>query len=119
MILATLLCLGSLAVYPIFDGEESVNARREALAGDMEVRQHILDYNAGEYGHITSGAVDYGAWWNDSFTRLGGLTMTDKDRWEIGDKIRSEPGKIRLSSMKDRRDRALLRPVKMPESGSL
>ncbi|MDK7885210.1 TM0106 family RecB-like putative nuclease [Corynebacterium striatum] len=31
-----------------FDGEESVNARREALAGDMEVRQQILDYNAGD-----------------------------------------------------------------------
>lgn len=63
--------------------------------------------NEGEYGHITSGAVDYGAWWNYSFTRLGGLTMTDKDRWEIGDEVRSEPGKVRLSSMKDRRDRKL------------
>lgn len=31
-----------------FDGEESVNARREALAGDMEVRQQILDYNSGD-----------------------------------------------------------------------
>ena len=36
--------------------------------------------NEGEYGHITSGAIDYGAWWNYSFTRLGGLTMTDEDR---------------------------------------
>ena len=74
--------------------------------------------NEGEYGHITSGAVDYGAWWNYSFTRLGGLTMTDKDRWEIGDKIRSEPGKIRLSSMKDRRDRALFAEAyNDPDSG--
>lgn len=31
-----------------FDGEESVNARREALAGDLKVRQQILDYNAGD-----------------------------------------------------------------------
>ena len=31
-----------------FDGEESVNARREALAGDMKVRQQILDYNSGD-----------------------------------------------------------------------
>jgi 5-methyltetrahydropteroyltriglutamate--homocysteine methyltransferase len=31
----------------------------------------------GEYGHITSGTVDFGAWWNYSFSRLGGLTMTD------------------------------------------
>lgn len=67
--------------------------------------------NEGEYGHITSGAVDYGAWWNYSFTRLGGLTMTDKDRWEIGDKIR-------LSSMKDRRDRALFADAyNDPDSG--
>ncbi len=36
--------------------------------------------NEGEYGHITSGAVDYGAWWNYSFSRLGGLTMTGEDR---------------------------------------
>lgn len=31
-----------------FDGEESVNARREALAGDTHARQQILDYNAGD-----------------------------------------------------------------------
>ena len=54
--------------------------------------------NEGEYGHITSGAVDYGAWWNYSFTRLG--------------------GKIRLSSMKDRRDRALFAEAyNDPDSG--
>ncbi|MDK6689814.1 epoxyalkane--coenzyme M transferase, partial [Aerococcus urinae] len=34
--------------------------------------------NEGEYGHITSGAVDYGAWWNYSFSRMGGLTMTNE-----------------------------------------
>ncbi|MDN6100425.1 MAG: epoxyalkane--coenzyme M transferase, partial [Corynebacterium flavescens] len=74
--------------------------------------------NEGEYGHVTSGAVDYGAWWNYSFTRLGGLTMTDKDRWEIGEQIRSEPGKVRLSSMKDRRDRALFAEAyNDPDSG--
>ena len=31
-----------------FDGEESVNARREALAGDLVARQRLLDYNSGD-----------------------------------------------------------------------
>ena len=31
-----------------FDGEESVNARREALAGDHNARQRLLDYNCGD-----------------------------------------------------------------------
>lgn len=74
--------------------------------------------NEGEYGHITSGAVDYGAWWNYSFTRLGGLTMTDTDRWENAEVVRSEPGKPRLTSMRDRRDRALFAEAyNDPDSG--
>ena len=31
-----------------FDGEESVNARRAALAGDTDARAQILRYNAGD-----------------------------------------------------------------------
>mgnify|MGYP002713698273 FL=1 len=101
--------------------EEKFHDILERSVADVVKRQLDLGLdiiNEGEYGHITSGAVDYGAWWNYSFTRLGGLTMTDKDRWEIGDKIRSEPGKIRLSSMKDRRDRALFSEAyNDPDSG--
>ncbi|NLZ58459.1 MAG: cobalamin-independent methionine synthase II family protein [Corynebacterium sp.] len=63
--------------------------------------------NEGEYGHVTSGAVDYGAWWNYSFTRLGGLTMTDEDRWANAEKIRSTPGNVKLTSFADRRDREI------------
>ncbi|WP_347307178.1 cobalamin-independent methionine synthase II family protein [Corynebacterium sp. SA-MJD20WY100] len=74
--------------------------------------------NEGEYGHITSGAVDYGAWWNYSFSRLGGLTMTDKDRWEANAIQRSEPGNIKLTSFIDRRDRAIFNEAyNDPESG--
>lgn len=65
--------------------------------------------NEGEYGHVTSGAVDYGAWWNYSFTRLGGLTMTDEDRWANAEKVRSTPGNIKLTSFSDRRDREIFR----------
>lgn len=74
--------------------------------------------NEGEYGHITSGAVDYGAWWNYSFTRLGGLTMTDEDRWASQDVVRSTPGNIQLTSFADRRDRQLFdEAYSDPESG--
>lgn len=74
--------------------------------------------NEGEYGHITSGAVDYGAWWNYSFTRLGGLTMTDTDRWANDEVVRSTPGNPRLTSFPDRRDRALFSEAyEDPESG--
>ena len=74
--------------------------------------------NEGEYGHITSGAIDYGAWWNYSFTRLGGLTMTDEDRWASQDVVRSTPGNVQLTSFADRRDRQLFAEAyNDPESG--
>jgi 5-methyltetrahydropteroyltriglutamate--homocysteine methyltransferase len=49
--------------------------------------------------------VDYGAWWNYIFTRLGGLTMTDTDRWANAEVVRSTPGNIKLTNFPDRRDR--------------
>lgn len=74
--------------------------------------------NEGEYGHITSGAIDYGAWWNYSFSRLGGLTMTDEDRWASEETVRSTPGNIQLTSFKDRRDRTIFADAyNDPESG--
>lgn len=74
--------------------------------------------NEGEYGHITSGAIDYGAWWNYSFSRLGGLTMTDEDRWANQDVVRSTLGNIKLTSFSDRRDRGLFSEAyEDPESG--
>lgn len=73
------------------------DAFREILTNSVnEVVKRQVDLgidivNEGEYGHVTSGAVDYGAWWNYSFSRLGGLTITDEDRWANQDKIRSTP----------------------------
>jgi 5-methyltetrahydropteroyltriglutamate--homocysteine methyltransferase len=61
--------------------------------------------NDGEYGHTMSNSVDYGAWWNYSFSRLGGLSQGGVDRWQMTEEIRSEPGHIRLTTMRDRRDR--------------
>lgn len=88
-----------------------------------EVVQRQIDLgidiiNEGEYGHVTSGSVDYGAWWNYVFTRLGGLTMTDEDRWANQDIVRSTPGNIRLTSFSDRRDRDRFREAyEDPTSG--
>jgi 5-methyltetrahydropteroyltriglutamate--homocysteine methyltransferase len=61
--------------------------------------------NDGEYGHTMSSSVDYGAWWNYSFARLGGLEATDVDRWADTEVHRSSPGNIVLTTFTDRRDR--------------
>ena len=86
-------------------------AFEELLAGsvkDIVAKQReagVTLPNDGEYGHTMSNSVDYGAWWNYSFSRLGGLTQGGVDRWQMTEQIRSEPGHIRLTTMKDRRDR--------------
>ncbi|MDD7582640.1 cobalamin-independent methionine synthase II family protein [Corynebacterium sp. 32222D000AT] len=101
--------------------DEEFHAILERSVDEVVKRQVDLGLdiiNEGEYGHITSGAVDYGAWWNYSFTRLGGLTMTDTDRWANGEVVRSTPGNPRLTSFPDRRDRALFSEAyEDPESG--
>ncbi|GFK19412.1 cobalamin-independent methionine synthase II family protein [Corynebacterium glutamicum] len=91
-------------------GEEEFFQILQSSVDDVIKRQVDLGIdilNEGEYGHVTSGAVDFGAWWNYSFTRLGGLTMTDTDRWASQEAVRSTPGNIKLTSFSDRRDRAL------------
>lgn len=61
--------------------------------------------NDGEFGHTMSSSVDYGAWWNYSFSRLGGLEDTTVDRWSETKAHRSTPGNIVLTTFPDRRDR--------------
>lgn len=93
-------------------------ASAEVVTKQREIGIDIV--NEGEYGHQTAGAVDYGAWWNYSFSRLGGLTQTNEDRWADSSVIRSEPGKIRLTTFTDRRDRNLFREAyEDPDSGVL
>ena len=76
--------------------------------------------NDGEYGHTMSSSVDYGAWWNYSFARLGGLEPTNVDRWADAQVHRSSPGNIVLTSFPDRRDRqAFNEAYNDPSSGIL
>src|SRR5262245_35766213 len=70
----------------------------------------------GEFGKAMGQRINYGAWWSYSFQRLGGL--------ELGMEIykvpgqRSEPGRVRLTSFPDRRDRQLFRAAYAdPDSG--
>ena len=80
----------------------------EASVVDVVERQKNLGVdiaNDGEYGHTMSSSVDYGAWWNYSFARLGGLQATDVDRWADNQAHRSSPGNIVLTTFTDRRDR--------------
>ena len=60
--------------------------------------------NDGEYGHAMSAEVDYGAWWSYSFARLSGLSVAETGIWEM-EPVRSEPGRVVLTSFGDRRDR--------------
>ncbi|MET3923347.1 cobalamin-independent methionine synthase II family protein [Arthrobacter sp. UYEF20] len=80
----------------------------ETSVVDVVQRQKDLGIdipNDGEFGHTMSSSVDYGAWWNYSFSRLGGLEPTDVDRWADAKVHRSSPGNIVLTSFPDRRDR--------------
>lgn len=96
----------------IQDSVDQVVAKQKELGIDI--------VNDGEYGHITSGPVDFGAWWNYSFYRLGGLEMTDQDRWANPEKVRSTPGNIKLTSFPDCRDRAIFSAAyEDPDSGVL
>jgi 5-methyltetrahydropteroyltriglutamate--homocysteine methyltransferase len=61
--------------------------------------------NDGEFGKAMGQRINFGAWWSYSFQRLGGLELGE-DLYKIAGQ-RSEPGKIRLTSFSDRRDRAL------------
>jgi len=76
--------------------------------------------NDGEFGHTMSSAVDFGAWWNYSFARLGGLQETTVDRWAETTVNRSSPGNVVLTSFPDRRDRrAFAEAYADPASGIL
>ncbi|KAB1655076.1 cobalamin-independent methionine synthase II family protein [Pseudoclavibacter chungangensis] len=108
------------------DGEIEWDELKSALPGfvdDIVGTQRDIGVdivNDGEYGHIMPSAVDYGAWWNYSFSRLGGLTPSTEDRWASTEQKRSSPGNVVLTSFSDRRDRERFRDAyEDPSSGVL
>jgi 5-methyltetrahydropteroyltriglutamate--homocysteine methyltransferase len=99
--------------------ERGYQERLRAAVAEVVRRQQaagIAVPGDGEYGKAMGQRVNYGAWWSYSFQRLGGL--------ELGVEIykaparRSEPGRVRLTSFPDRRDRQLFAAAYAdPDSG--
>lgn len=71
----------------------------------------------GEYGKAMGHKVNYRAWWDYSFHRLGGLQLRQGSLYSIAPQ-RSSPGRIVLTSFPDRRDRVRFQAAYSdPESG--
>src|SRR5688572_27663209 len=88
--------------------ERGYQTRLGTAVGEVVHRQKAAGVDIagdGEFGKAMGQRVNYGAWWSYSFQRLGGL--------ELGTELyripaqRSDPGRVRLTSFSDRRDRQL------------
>lgn len=92
---------------------------QEAVAGVVrrQLDAGVSIVNDGEYGKAMTSAVDYGAWWSYSFQRVSGLELDDDTIFSRAP-VRSEPGRIRLTSFGRRRDWTAFRAAYAdPESG--
>ena len=74
----------------ITEAVDSVIARQASIGIDI--------VNDGEYGHLMTQSVDYGAWWGYSFLRFSGLEVLPEPP------ARRPSGKLELDAMTDRRD---------------
>lgn len=98
-------------------------AFQEALRGGVaEVVKRQADLGIavpgdGEYGKAMGHKVNYRAWWDYSFHRLGGLHLRQGSLYSQAPR-RSSPGNILLTSFPDRRDRQRFHAAYTdPESG--
>src|SRR5215471_15111157 len=86
--------------------EAAYQERLRAAVGDVVRRQKATGIDVvgdGEFGKAMGQRVNYGAWWSYSFQRLGGLEL-GMELYRVPAQ-RSEPGRVRLTSFSDRRDR--------------
>jgi 5-methyltetrahydropteroyltriglutamate--homocysteine methyltransferase len=99
--------------------EQAYQTRLGAAVAEVVRRQQTIGIDVpgdGEYGKAMGQRVNYGAWWSYSFQRLGGLEL-GMELYRIPPR-RSEPGRVRLTSFSDRRDRALFSAAYAdPDSG--
>ena len=99
--------------------ERGYQERLRAAVEEVIQRQKAAGIDVpgdGEYGKAMGQRVNYGAWWSYSFQRLGGLELGPEIYNVAGQ--RSEPGRVRLTSFSDRRDRQLFRAAYGdPDSG--
>ena len=86
--------------------ERGYQERLRSAVEDVVRRQRAAGVDIpgdGEYGKAMGQRINYGAWWSYSFQRLGGCELGTEIYKQEGQ--RSEPGRIRLTSFPDRRDR--------------
>jgi 5-methyltetrahydropteroyltriglutamate--homocysteine methyltransferase len=99
--------------------EGAYQARLATAVADVVRRQRAAGIDVpgdGEFGKAMGQRVNYGAWWSYSFQRLGGLEL-GTELYRIPAR-RSEPGRVRLTSFADRRDRTLFATAYAdPDSG--
>ena len=99
--------------------EKAFQDRLRAATVDVVKHQQSLGIDVpgdGEFGKSMAYSINYGAWWNYSFTRLSGLTL-------IENMLDAPPGKdgkgkVQLTSFINRRDRQKFSAAyNDPESG--
>lgn len=86
-------------------GEDAFARILQDSVGEVVRRQHAIGIdvvNDGEYGHIMTESVDYGAWWFYSFSRFGGLELTTDQRFDMAPP--APGGTIELAPFSRRRD---------------
>lgn len=90
------------------DGQISADEFRavvEQATADVIARQKAIGIdivNDGEYGHIMTETVDYGAWWFYSFSRFSGLTVSEDGRFSFAPPASDD--ELQLSAFAERRD---------------
>ena len=99
--------------------EGAYQARLATAVADVVRRQRAARIDVpgdGEFGKAMGQRVNYAAWWSYSSQRLGVLEL-GTELYRIPAR-RSEPGRVRLTSFADRRDRALFASAYAdPDSG--
>jgi 5-methyltetrahydropteroyltriglutamate--homocysteine methyltransferase len=100
--------------------EHAYQERLRSAVEDVVRRQQAAGIDIpgdGEYGKAMGQRINYGAWWSYSFQRLGGVELAGTELYKAPPR-RSEPGRVRLTSFPDRRDRQLFAEAYAdPDSG--
>ncbi len=88
--------------------ERAFQEKLSSAVLDVVRRQKELGIDVpgdGEFGKSMGSRINYGAWWNYAFNRLGGLDLASSPGLFAQPPKRSRPGEIVLTGMSDRRDR--------------
>ncbi|WP_182050039.1 cobalamin-independent methionine synthase II family protein [Changpingibacter yushuensis] len=85
--------------------QEEFTGILDGAVADVVKRQEDIGIdivNDGEFGHLMTESVDYGAWWFYSFSRFSGLELSTDARFGFAPP--ASEGDIQLAPFSDRRD---------------